>query len=92
MARRHLDERGIAFRFACKPVRAFPIVAEDVPQRIVCGQRDTNAKGSFLTGCRLIDQIVLMAKVHGFVPVRVPTPREYTELFTIRGTFPVRPT
>ena len=46
------------------PVQPLPVVAENIPQRIVGRQADTDTEAPFGTDCPGVDQVVLMAEIH----------------------------
>ncbi len=60
----HLFECSIALCLTGVPVQAFPVVTENLAQRVCRGKRYTNAKIAIAAGQFWLDQVVLMAVVH----------------------------
>jgi len=65
MANRHSLKRAVPVDLGRVPVQFFPVVTEHLSQRIARWQRYTYSVASFATGFRGIDEVVLVAIVHG---------------------------
>jgi len=59
----HLLERCVSFAFCRVPVQAFPVVPDDLPERVAGGERHANAVIPFPARNVGVDQIVLMVEV-----------------------------
>jgi len=95
---RHLRERRVPFSYSWIPVQLFPVVPDNIPERVPRRQAHTNAKLAFATRDGGVDEIVLMAKVHDRVPQgsMQEVQREYSGSyrsgisFVVRGRRPLR--
>ena len=68
MARRHVFEGLVTLCLTRIPVQLFPVIAENFSYRVVGWQRNANAETPISAGCSGVDEIVLMAVVHGGRP------------------------
>jgi len=74
----HIVEGGVALGFIRVPVKTLPVISQNLTESIGCRQRHPDSKMALPIGCFGVDEIVLVAKVHGGSLCWPYEQREYT--------------